>query len=125
VTAPPTILVVDDDPDIVATLESILEIEGYRVITSPDGPRALSLLRAGERPSVILLDLMMPGMSGVEFRAEQLRDGDLARIPVVVFTGDPSVGEKAASLGVVGLSKPVSLERLLSTLLGLCAAKAG
>jgi CheY-like chemotaxis protein len=100
---PPTVMVVDDDPDIVATLESIHELEGLRVLTSPDGRRALSLLRAGERPAVILLDLMMPEMSGAEFRAEQLRDRDIASIPVIVFTGDPDAEQKAISLGTVGL----------------------
>jgi CheY-like chemotaxis protein len=110
---PLTVLVVDDDADICDTLQLTLELNGLRVITACDGAKALALLRAGERPDVIILDLMMPVMTGFEFRAEQLRDPALARIPVVVLTGDGRAVEKGASLGAEAVQKPIALDALL------------
>ena len=79
------VLVVDDDRDIRELLVELLASEGYEVASAPDGRRALAEAR-GRRPDVILLDLMMPVMSGWEFREAQLRDPALADIPVVVVT---------------------------------------
>jgi CheY-like chemotaxis protein len=79
------VLVVDDDRDIRELLVELLASEGYEVASAPDGRRALAEARA-RRPDVILLDLMMPVMSGWEFREAQLRDPALADIPVVVVT---------------------------------------
>ena len=78
-------LVVDDDRDIRELLVELLASEGYAVASAADGRRALAEARA-TRPDVILLDLMMPVMSGWEFREAQLRDPELAGIPVVVVT---------------------------------------
>jgi CheY-like chemotaxis protein len=66
-----SVLIVDDDLDILGALADLLESEGYHVTTVTDGQAALSYLRRGLRPCVILLDLMMPGMNGWDFRAEQ------------------------------------------------------
>ena len=79
------VLVVDDDRDIRELLVEFLASEGYDVASAPDGRRALAEARA-HRPDVILLDLMMPIMSGWEFREAQLGDPELADIPVVVVT---------------------------------------
>jgi CheY-like chemotaxis protein len=79
------VLVVDDDRDIRELLVELLASEGYEVASAPDGRRALAEARA-RRPDVILLDLMMPVMSGWEFREAQLRDPALADIPVLVVT---------------------------------------
>ncbi|MCC6557041.1 MAG: response regulator [Polyangiaceae bacterium] len=117
---PPAVLVVDDDPDVLETVEAILDIEGYRVLTADNGARALELLRSGERPCVILLDLMMPTMSGWEFRTEQLKNGEVAGIPVVVFTGNRSADEESPLPGTETLSKPVTLETLLRTIQRFC-----
>jgi CheY-like chemotaxis protein len=86
------ILVVDDDASIREALAESLGDEGYRVVTATNGVEALTLLRPpGElRPCVILLDLMMPVMSGQEFYAEQQRDPALARIPIVGASSSPS-----------------------------------
>src|SRR5438552_202636 len=93
------VLVVEDDADIRESLGTILEEEGYGVVTTRNGREALSYLRSGRpRPSLILLDLLMPVMSGAEFRAEQERDPALADIPVVVLSGDSRATERA-SLG--------------------------
>jgi CheY-like chemotaxis protein len=79
------VLVVDDDRDIRELLVELFASEGYEVASASDGRRALAEARA-RRPDVILLDLMMPVMSGWEFREAQLRDPALADIPVVVVT---------------------------------------
>jgi CheY-like chemotaxis protein len=116
------VLVVDDDRDIRDVVADALEAEGYRVVTATDGRDAIHLLRgAGDMPSLILLDLMMPGMDGAQFRAEQQRDPVLEAIPVVVLSADAGLGAKAKSLGVAGhLKKPVTLEMLLETVRVCC-----
>jgi CheY-like chemotaxis protein len=81
-----SVLVVDDDRDLRAGLSLILEAEGYRVAGAADGQQALEALRAGPRPDVILLDMMMPALSGWAFRERQLADPALADVPVVVFS---------------------------------------
>ena len=116
------VFVVEDDADIRDMIRQILELEGYRVLTASDGSEALDHIRhAGERPSVILLDLMMPGMNGWEFRAAQLKDPTLADIPVVVLSGDGTVAAKAGTMNAAGfLRKPVELATLLETVSRFC-----
>jgi len=118
-----TVLVVDDDRDIRDVLTDALEAEGYRVITAPDGQEALDWLRASTvRPCVILLDLMMPRMDGLQFRTEQLNEPLLAAVPVIVLSADPSVIATAKSLNFAGsLRKPVPLEALLAAVHAHCA----
>jgi two-component system chemotaxis response regulator CheY len=118
-----TVLVVDDDRDIRDVLTDALEAEGYRVVTAVDGLDALTWLRARTaRPCVVLLDLMMPRMDGIQFRTEVLNDPDLALIPVVVLSADPSVIVTAKSLNFAGsLRKPVPLEALLAAVHAHCA----
>ena len=84
---PLPVLVVDDDRAVLDAVSELLQNEGYRVATARDGRVALARLRRGLRPCVILLDLMMPGMDGWDFRQEQLRDDGLKDIPVVIITG--------------------------------------
>lgn len=117
-----TVLVVDDDRDIRDVLTDALETEGYRVVTAADGQSALECLRSGaERPCVILLDLMMPRMDGIQFQTELLNDPELSRIPVVVLSADPSAIVAAKSLNFAGsLRKPVPLEALLAAVHAHC-----
>jgi CheY-like chemotaxis protein len=116
------VLVVDDDRAIRDSITSALQEAGYAVVTAGDGREALDCLaRAVFLPRVILLDLMMPVMDGVEFRKRQLGSPDFATIPVVVFSADESGREKAASLAVKGfLRKPIRLAPLLALLERLC-----
>jgi two-component system response regulator MprA len=115
-----TVLVVDDDRDIREAMADALEAEGYRVATASDGLDALRWLRSqpdGPRASLILLDLMMPNMDGVEFRREQVRDQALQSIPVILLSADMSVGDKARAMQAAGyVTKPVELDVLLDVI---------
>jgi len=84
----PVILVVDDDPQLRHAYEVALDCLGFRVIIAVDGEEALSSLRQGPAPDMILFDLTMPKMSGWEFRAIQRGDARLAGIPVIVVSAD-------------------------------------
>ena len=109
------ILLVEDDFDMRDALIPILEYEGHRVVGAANGREALERLRTGPKPSLILLDLMMPVMNGAEFRAEQLRDPALASIPVVVVSADPAARSKAKVMGAVAcVEKPLDIDKLLS-----------
>jgi len=110
-----SILLVEDDFDMRDALIPILEYEGHRVVGAANGREALDQLRAGAKPSLILLDLMMPVMDGTEFRAEQLRDPSLASIPVVVVSADPAARSKAKIMGAAGcIEKPLDIDAFLS-----------
>jgi CheY-like chemotaxis protein len=121
--SPCDLLIVDDDADVREALASVLEDEGYKVLIAESGRAALETLRRGARPTLILLDLMMPVMDGYEFRARQLQDPDLAKIPVVVLTAG-AMDPRVEALGAVrSFRKPVSLERLLEALRAITSGK--
>jgi len=113
----PLILVIEDDDDIRTTVVDVFSFEGYRAIGASDGAAALELLHASDpKPALILLDLMMPLMNGVEFREHQLADPSLAHIPVVILTADVNAQARCHELGAVGfLKKPMKLVALLET----------
>ena len=107
------IVVVDDDTDVREALGEVLAEEGYDTRLFENGRAALDFLRDGGRkchPSLILLDLMMPEMSGWQFREEQLKDQRLRDIPVVVITA--SRFGSSIDAGEV-LFKPVGLTDLV------------
>jgi CheY-like chemotaxis protein len=80
------ILVVDDDSDLRETLQMLLEQSGFQATTAPNGQAALEALRTGERPILILLDLMMPDMNGWQFLESVRADPSLSSIPIVIMT---------------------------------------
>ncbi|MBX3186529.1 MAG: PAS domain S-box protein [Labilithrix sp.] len=106
-----TIMIVDDDQALRESVRELLQSDGYDAICFASGSAALERLRADrKKPDVILLDLMMPGMTGWQFREEQLRDPSLAAIPVVIMTGTRDLR------GITGsdvVHKPVELEKVL------------
>jgi CheY-like chemotaxis protein len=107
------VLVVEDDQDIRDDLSALLQEEGFEVSSAADGREALSMLHAGTRPDVILLDLMMPTMDAWAFRDEQRQDPTLASIPVLVLTAGRA--PEADSLDVQGwIAKPIELEELFA-----------
>ena len=107
------ILVVDDDADVRDSLAELLAEEGYEVRSFANAAEALEHLRH-DGASLIILDLMMPGMSGWAFREAQARDARLAEIPVIAISAvadlePPWPRWPAATL----MCKPVNLDQLL------------
>lgn len=110
------LLVVDDDPHAVEILTRMLQREGYECLSATRGQEALDIL-AGERVDVILLDVMMPEMDGLQV-CEQLRtDPDLSQIPVLLLTARDDMETRTSGmlLGVSEfLSKPINKRELFS-----------
>jgi CheY-like chemotaxis protein len=115
--ATPVILVVDDDPVIVRLLEINLSLEGFAILTATNGGDAVRLAR--ERlPSLVLLDLMMPGMDGWEVRQTLLDDPATAQIPVVVVSArtQDEDRERGYALDVTAyITKPFDPAELVET----------
>jgi CheY-like chemotaxis protein len=121
VTTPrPTVFIVEDDADTRDMLEQFLELEGYHVETAVNGRHALDRLSGGLQASVIVLDLMMPVMDGLQFRREQVRRTELASIPVIVVSaaGQERLQRIEAD---AHLPKPIDLEQLLDRINEWCA----
>ena len=107
------ILVVEDDPDLLALVEMILADAGYRVATASEGRAALARV-AAEMPALIFLDMRMPGMNGWEFVREfRARHGRAA--PIVVVTAAENARARAEEIGADGwLAKPFDLDDVVS-----------
>jgi DNA-binding response OmpR family regulator len=106
-----TVLVVDDEESIAEAVCARLENEGYRVLIAADGPQAIEVHRA-ERPDLVVLDLMLPGMDGLEVCREIQRDG---WTPVLMLTAKTEEADKVAGFAVGAddyLTKPFSLREL-------------
>lgn len=113
------VLVIEDDHDIRVSVRSLLEDEGYRVLSVANGLAALSLLeRADELPDLILLDLMLPVMDGWHF-AERLRlNPRFANIPVAIMSAYDNPPPPDGAVGFV--KKPVVAEALLRLVSAHC-----
>jgi len=109
-----SILIVDDDFAIRDSLSQLLEGEGFLVTTVSDGQEALDLLlRSSEQPCLILLDLMMPGVNGWEFRRRQQENPTLASIPVAIISANRNLKAQASTLEAHGyIDKPIDTEAL-------------
>jgi len=111
-----SILIVDDEKDVRDSLQELLEYEGYAVQTAANGAEALELLQGSELPCVMILDLIMPVVSGNDVYARMQNDSRLARVPVIISSSDPS----RAPSGVLIMKKPWNLRRLLGTIRDHC-----
>jgi CheY-like chemotaxis protein len=109
------ILIVDDEVNGRETLRDLLEDEGYEVMCAGDGKEALQRLESAH-PSLMILDLLMPGMNGNALYDEMQKSPSLAKIPVVVTTSDPT----RAPIGVPTLGKPLHLDKVLSVVALAC-----
>ncbi len=108
-----TILLVDDEPEVLSTLRDTLESFGYRVIPEPDAESALSELREQNEIDLVVTDLWLPGLSGIEFIAELKKI--LPKVPVIMLTAHGSVESyfRARSYGVFEyVNKPVRAKEL-------------
>lgn len=109
------ILVVDDDDLVLAALEALLSPHGYEVVTAANGPEALAKLAHGGA-DLLILDIIMPGMSGVEL-CEHLRQVEKYRtIPVIMLTAKSSAEDKKRGTDAgadLFLPKPIAPQRLL------------
>ena len=115
----PTVLVVDDDADVREMLELFLTHSGFEIRSAANGAQALERMRE-KRPCVVLLDLMMPVMTGWQFRERQLEDPSIASVPVVVVTAAFDHKSIGRQLGLPCLSKPVDLEELVTIVHQAC-----
>jgi len=99
--APATVLVVDDDPVILKLLEVNFEMEGFEVVRAADGFEGLERARA-VRPDIVVLDVMMPRMTGYEVAKALREDVDTAHIPIIFVTAraQSSDVERGMELGV-------------------------
>lgn len=115
------VLIVDDDPAMRDALCDALELQGHLTAGVSNGLEALDHLGKSAPPCLILLDLMMPLMNGWEFREAQLKNPQIASIPVVVITAYTNPIHNAEKLAAVGyLTKPISPERLLEAVAAWC-----
>jgi DNA-binding response OmpR family regulator len=121
-----TILVADDDADIRDLVAFKLEQAGYRVVAVADGVQALDAVRA-ELPDLAVLDLMMPGLSGLDVCAEIRRESASAHLPVIMLTA--RVQEQDVAMGFATgaddyVTKPFSPRELLSRVQAVLARAA-
>ena len=110
----PEVLVVDDDEDVRTMLCIALSVAGYKAAAAADGVEALRWLHEGERPALILVDLMMPKMDGDALIRRMSEDSSLARIPVAIISGQLTGDARPSSPQVIArLAKPIELDELL------------
>ena len=113
------VLVIDDEAPIRLLCRVNLEAEGMTVLEAPDGPSGLEAARA-EKPDVVLLDVMMPGLDGLDVTRRLRRQGN--RVPILLLTARDAVGDRVEGLDAGAddyLPKPYDLEELLARLRAL------
>src|ERR1043166_2877292 len=113
-----TILIIEDDADIAESLEYNFRREGFRPVVAESGERGWTLaLDAKHPPSLILLDLMLPGMNGMELCEKLRREPKTEKIPIVMLTAKASEGDKVLGLESGAddyVVKPFSFKELIA-----------
>jgi adenylate cyclase len=124
--APPRILIADDQPLNVDILQTRLAVHGYEILTATDGEEALAIAR-GRLPDLILLDIMMPGMDGIEVCRLLKEDGSLPFIPIIMVTAKADSKDIVAGLEAGAdeyLTKPVDQAALVARVKSMLRIKA-
>jgi phosphate regulon transcriptional regulator PhoB len=112
----PRILIVDDEKDIVDLVAYNFEKEGFEVLKAFDGEKALTLVRT-KKPNLIILDLMLPGIQGLEVCKQIRRDAESAGIPIIMLTAKGEELDKVIGLEVGAddyITKPFSVKELMA-----------
>lgn len=123
----PLILLVEDLIDARELYAEYLTYAGFSVVTAINGHEALSLAQL-LRPDLVLMDIRMPGMDGLEATADMRRNPDLQHIPIVAITADPSdeIGDRCREAGCTSfLNKPVLPDVVAQHIRAVLAARAG
>jgi len=121
------ILIVEDDAATRDMISTLVATEGFNAVVAEDGLEALHLLRtvrrrAPDEPCLVLLDLKMPRLSGLEFRRAQLGDPTVASVPIAVISGATDLEQRAAALGAVAtVPKPIKVDLLMDVVRRYCA----
>jgi CheY-like chemotaxis protein len=116
-----TVLLVEDDPDVREEMALALEHAGYRVQGATHGAEALDILRREPlRPSVILLDWMMPVMDGIAFLGQTASDPRFGSIPVIVVSAVARMARIPTLCVAAVVAKPVRLRTLLDVVDRIC-----
>jgi CheY-like chemotaxis protein len=115
-----SILIVEDDMDIRNALRDMVELDGYYAETAENGADAMRKLNDMPKPCLIILDIMMPVMNGLEFLAASERDSRIVTVPVVIVTAYEAIArrERSRAAGIVG--KPIDIDRLRKFILDFC-----
>lgn len=122
--APRRVLVVDDEEGVRELIEVMLTVEGYEVLTAPDGPTALLLAR-DHHPDLVTLDVMMPGMDGWEVATRLADDPETAGCRVLIVSAKPRAELEAAparQLAQAVLCKPFDFVAFTEAVAGALAA---
>ncbi len=123
--ASPTVLVVDDDAVIINLLQVNFELEGYTVLTAHDGDEAIERARRAQ-PDVVVLDVMMPGMDGIEVARRLRADSDTAHLPILLLSAKAQGSDMTAGLDTADdyVTKPFEPLELLDRVAALVASRA-
>jgi len=111
------ILVVDDEIEVCRALEEFLAIKGYRAFSAQNGQEALNLVQT-ENPHIVLLDIIMPGMSGMETLEAIKKKSPATGVVMITAVTDEALGNQALQLGADDfITKPVDLDYLETVLM--------
>ena len=107
-------LVVDDEKGVVDELKELLEMRSYRVYSATSGEQALLIMKK-ENPNIVILDILMPGMDGIEVLRQIKKTHPKTRVIMLTAVEDEGMKKMATSLGASGyLTKPYSFEEVVS-----------
>ena len=122
--ASPLILLAEDNEANISTVSSYLKAKGYRILLAKNGQEAIALAQS-QHPDVILMDIQMPGMDGLEAMQQIRRDPNLVDLPIIALTALAMTGDRDRCLAAGAndyISKPVKLKQLAATIQQLLAA---